>query len=51
MITKMKIDGVGDCSICTYDEQNKNCRMFYEITIATVEEYEESGMMGEPTDV
>lgn len=49
--TKVRVEGVGDCQICTYDEHNKNCRMFHEVCFATVQEYEDSGIMGEPTDV
>ena len=30
--TNMKIKGVGDCKTCVPHEDNKNCRMYYEIT-------------------
>ena len=27
------IKGVGDCTVCVPDEDNKNCKMFFTITI------------------
>ena len=48
--TKTRIEGVGDCQTCTYDEHNKNCRLFIEInvTCGTVEDYERAGLMPPP---
>ncbi len=31
------VEGVGDCTTCVTDEKNKNCKMYYEITIDYLE--------------
>lgn len=43
--TKIKVEGVGDCSTCVPHEDNKNCRLYCEITAPqefTVEEKEDA---------
>jgi hypothetical protein len=29
----LEIEGVGDCTICIHDEANKNCAMYFPITM------------------
>jgi hypothetical protein len=36
-VPKIKIEGVGDCSVCKPDKNNRNCRNYYPITINIVE--------------
>jgi len=31
------VKGVGDCTVCVPDKNNKNCRMYYPISINIVE--------------
>jgi hypothetical protein len=34
---KVNVDGVGDCSICEKDEDNKNCKCYCPINIEIIE--------------
>lgn len=29
----VEVDGVGNCNVCTTNDENKNCRAYCEITI------------------
>lgn len=32
----IRVDGVGDCTICEPDDDNKNCKSYHPITISTL---------------
>jgi hypothetical protein len=33
----MKIEGVGDCTVCKYDKENKKCIMYCPVSIRIID--------------